>query len=100
MPRNRISRRQLLTGSLKAAAAAAALSVVPRHVLGGAARAAPSSVLTHAIIGVGGMGNGHVEYVLGDSGARLVAISDVDADHLAATLKRCPQSCRWHTRAG
>ena len=92
----RISRRELLAGSLKAAVAAAAFSVVPRSVLGGAAGPAPSAVLTHAIIGVGGMGNGHVGYVLNDSGARLLAISDVDANHLANTLKRCPQSCQGY----
>jgi predicted dehydrogenase len=96
MPCNRISRRQLLTGSLKAAAAAVAFAVVPRHVLGGAAGPAPSDVLRHGIIGVGGMGNGHVGYVLGDSGARLMAISDVDADHLAKTLKRCPETCKGY----
>jgi myo-inositol 2-dehydrogenase/D-chiro-inositol 1-dehydrogenase len=96
MLRNRISRRQLLMGSLKSAAAVAAFSVVPRSVLGGAAGPAPGSVLTHAIIGVGGMGNGHVGYVLGDTGARLLAISDVDANHLATTLKRCPESCKGY----
>jgi myo-inositol 2-dehydrogenase/D-chiro-inositol 1-dehydrogenase len=96
MPDRGFSRRALLGRSLQAAAAAAAFSVVPRSVLGGAAGPPPSEILTHAIVGVGGMGNGHVGYVLNDAGARLLAISDVDANHLANTLKRCPQSCQGY----
>ncbi|MBE3133176.1 MAG: Gfo/Idh/MocA family oxidoreductase, partial [Acidobacteria bacterium] len=96
MPERGLSRRALLGRCLQVAWATAAFSVVPRSVLGGAAGPAPSEVLTHAIVGVGGMGNGHVGYVLNDAGARLLAISDVDANHLANTLKRCPQSCQGY----
>ena len=65
---------------LKTFAGMAALTIVPRHVLGGTRYTAPSDQLTKGIIGVGGMGRGHYGY----AGTRLVAICDVDKNHLAA----------------
>lgn len=47
---------------LKTFAGMAALTVVPRHVLGGVGYTAPSDQLTKGIIGVGGMGRGHYGY--------------------------------------
>ena len=44
---------------LKTFAGMAALTIVPRHVLGGTRYTAPSDQLTKGIIGVGGMGRGH-----------------------------------------
>ena len=55
----RLFRREFLK---KAAAAAAAFTIVPRHVLGGMGYTAPSDQLTKGIIGVGGMGRGHFDY--------------------------------------
>lgn len=52
-------------------------TIVPRQVLG-KGWVAPSDQLTKAIVGVGGMGTGHIQYE-----GRLVAICDVDANHLA-----------------
>ena len=65
---------------LKTFAGMAALTVVPRHVLGGVGYTAPSDQLTKGIIGVGSMGRGHYGY----AGTRLVAICDVDKNHLKA----------------
>lgn len=64
--------------------AAAGLVIVPRHVLGGPGYVAPSDTLTRAIIGVGGMGRGHISY----TDARLLAVCDVDADHLKLALEQ------------
>jgi len=50
-----ISRRELLKGSV---AAAAAVTIVPRHVLGGASEAPPSETFGGALIGCGGQGGG------------------------------------------
>lgn len=50
-----ISRRQLLKGSV---AAAAALTIVPRHVLGGSEETPPSEQFGGALIGCGGRGGG------------------------------------------
>jgi len=80
MTRKGISRRRFLGRSL---AAGASFTIVPRHVLGGARHTAPSDQLTKAVIGVGGMGKGHLKY----GGAKLLAVCDVDEAHLQAALK-------------
>lgn len=69
----RTSRR----GFLKTLGGVALFSIVPRHVLGNG-YIAPSDQLTKGIIGTGGMGRGHVGY----AGTRLVAVCDVDKNHL------------------
>ena len=75
------NRRDFLKKSL---IAAAGITIIPRHVLGGNGFLAPSDQLTKAIIGVGGMGQGHIVY----EGTKLLAICDVDKDHLSSTLKK------------
>lgn len=72
------SRRKFIKGSL---ATLAAFSIVPRHVLG-KGFLAPSDQLTKAIVGVGGMGRGHIPY----AGTKVVAICDVDKRHLKLAL--------------
>lgn len=72
------SRRDFLR---KSALTLGAFAIVPRHVLGGPGFLAPSDQLTKAIIGVGGMGRGHYGYE-----GRLVAICDVDSNHLTDGL--------------
>jgi myo-inositol 2-dehydrogenase / D-chiro-inositol 1-dehydrogenase len=62
----------------KSVVALGAFAIVPRHVLGGKGFLAPSDTLTKAIIGVGGMGRGHIEY----EGTKLLAMCDVDKNHL------------------
>jgi myo-inositol 2-dehydrogenase/D-chiro-inositol 1-dehydrogenase len=75
-----IPRRDFLK---KAAAAAVGFTIVPRFVLGGQGYIAPSDELTKAVIGVGSMGLGHIAY----EGARLLAVCDVDANHLAQGME-------------
>ena len=75
----RLTRREWLKG----AAASAALTIVPRRVLGGPGFTPPSDELTKAVIGVGGMGRAHLTY----PGARLLAVCDVDAGHLRTALE-------------
>ena len=66
----------------KSVIALGAFAIVPRHVLGGPGFLAPSDTLTKAIIGVGGMGRGHIEY----EGTKLLAMCDVDKTHLKDAL--------------
>ena len=66
----------------KATAAALAFTVVPRHVLGGTGYTAPSDQLTKGIVGVGGMGRGHIGY----EGTRLLAVCDVDRSHMEQAI--------------
>jgi predicted dehydrogenase len=68
------SRRAFIRNTM---GAAAAFTIVPRHVLG-RGFLAPSDQLTKAIIGVGEMGKNHFGY----GGTRVVAICDVDQGHL------------------
>ena len=75
-----ITRRDFIKGTLTAAAV---LTVVPRHVLGGQGYTAPSDQLTKAVIGVGSMGRVHLNY----PGARLLAVCDVDENHLQRALQ-------------
>ncbi|HPO16018.1 MAG TPA: Gfo/Idh/MocA family oxidoreductase [Candidatus Hydrogenedentes bacterium] len=79
MQKTRFSRRTFIK---QAASAAAVFTIVPRHVLGGKAYAAPSEQLTRAVIGVGGMGTGHLGYTDG----KLLAVCDVDQGHLDKAL--------------
>ncbi len=67
----------------KSAAAALAITVIPRYVLGGNGFIAPSDQLTKGIIGVGGMGRGHIPY----EGTKVLAMCDVDSTHLETALK-------------
>ena len=76
---NQKSRRRFLRTS---AAIIAGFSIVPRHVLG-RGFIPPSDQLTKGIIGVGGMGMGHIPY----AGTRVVAICDVDKLHLQVAEK-------------
>jgi myo-inositol 2-dehydrogenase/D-chiro-inositol 1-dehydrogenase len=78
--RQPLSRRKFLKSTLTATAA---FTIVPRSVLGGLGFTAPSDELTKAVIGVGGMGLGHLKY----EGARLVAVCDVDESHLRTALE-------------
>ena len=70
-----MNRRKFLKSTLSAAGA---FSIVPRHVLGGTGYLPPSDQLTKAVIGVGGMGRGHLNY----PGSKLLAVCDVDTEHL------------------
>ncbi len=72
-----ISRRDMLK---KSAVAAFGFTIVPRYVLGGPNTTPPSEQITRAIIGVGGMGRGHIGYNYGP----LLAVADADAKHLEA----------------
>ena len=48
---------------------------------------APSDQLTRGVIGVGGIGNSNSHFV-SDQNCRLVAMCDVDSEHLSKTLQR------------
>ena len=84
---NLLSRRSFV-GSV---AAAAGIMIVPRHVLGGQGFTPPSDQLTKAIIGVGGMGRGHIRYegtrLLAD---RAIAGFAVNEERLKGALEKNP----------
>ncbi len=80
-----LSRRNFITGAV----AAAAFTIVPRHVLGGPGRTPPSEKLNIAGIGVGGRGADNMAAI---STENIVALCDVDARQAEATFKRFPES--------
>ncbi len=75
-----ITRRDFIKHTI---AASAAFTIIPRYVLGGSGYTAPSDQLTKAVIGVGSMGKGHLRY----PGAKLLAVCDVDENHLNTALE-------------
>ncbi len=88
MPDKSINRRHFLTGTT-AAAAAAAWTVVPRHVLGGPDQTPPSEKLNIAGIGVGGMGAANLRQCQTEN---IVALCDVDHGYAAGTFKHYPNA--------
>ena len=76
-----MDRRTFLKGS---ALAAAGLSVVPRHALGGPGYQAPSDTLNVAGIGVGGRGTSNMNAMTNEN---IVAICDIDFDHVDQSLR-------------
>lgn len=81
----RITRRQ----AIKSAAAFAAVSVVPRYVLGGAGQVPPSERLNIAGVGLGGMGSGDIRAVTSEN---VVALCDVDQSALARNARDFPKA--------
>lgn len=75
---------------MKAAGAIALFSIVPRKVLGGQGYIAPSDQLTKGIIGVGGIGRSSYHFN-SDENCRLVALCDVDSEHLNSALALAKQ---------
>ena len=71
--RVRATRRQFL----QTAAAAAAFTIVPRHVLGGPKFVAPSEKVNVAIIGAGGQGRTNARQLYRESDAQVIAVCDV-----------------------
>lgn len=76
----------------KSIIAAAGITIIPRQVMGGVNFIPPSDQLTKAVIGVGGMGQNHLEY----EGTRLLAICDADANHLSTTLEKVGSSVKGY----
>lgn len=84
-----VSRRRFAQGL---AAATAGVTIVPRHVLGGASVQAPSDTLTIAGVGVGGRGASDLEACEHE---RIVALCDVDWKRGKESFLRYPEARRY-----
>jgi len=71
------------------AAAVAAFTIVPRHVLGGTGYTAPSDTVRVASVGAGGMAGKNIENVVAQGG-KIVALCDVDDVNAAGTYQKFP----------
>ena len=80
------SRRTFLK---EAATAAAGLTIVPRHVLAGSGRPAPSDLLNIAGVGVGGMGRSNI---INLSSQNIVALCDADWSYASEGFDKLDQS--------
>ncbi len=76
-----------------AAASVAAFTIVPRHVLGGPGKSAPSEKINIACIGAGGRGYADAINV---STENIVALCDVDDKRAATTFGWFPKAKRYH----
>jgi hypothetical protein len=83
------SRRDFIKG---ATIAAAGISIVPRHVLGGVGYTAPSDKLNIAGIGVGGMGKRNLDNL---SSENIVALCDVDWKYTKHTFDAFPKAKKY-----
>ena len=79
-------RRKFIQG---AAMAAAGVTIVPRHVLGGVGFQAPSDTINVAGIGVGGMGRSNMTALASQN---IVALCDVDWDYCDRGFKQLSQA--------
>ncbi len=89
---NAPSRRRFLKGAGLATAAAAAFTIVPRHVLGGPGQKAPSEKLNIAGIGIGGMGAGNLTNLEGEN---IVALCDVNRSQAQPVFDRYKQARQY-----
>ncbi|WP_099366608.1 Gfo/Idh/MocA family protein [Sphingobacterium sp. 1.A.4] len=86
---NSNSRRTFLKNT---AIAAAGISIVPRHVLGGTGFTAPSDKLLVAGIGVGGKGESDINEFYKSGKADIAYLCDVDDRRAANSVKRFPKA--------
>jgi predicted dehydrogenase len=82
------TRRQFLSNA-GAAMTLAAVSIVPRQVLGAPGQKPPSEKLNIAGIGVGGMGAANLRNLASEN---IVALCDVDHDYAAKTFQKYPRA--------
>src|SRR5215831_6854359 len=80
------TRRQFLTSTTLVASA---LTLVPRHVLGGPGRKAPSEKLNIAGVGIGGMGKNNLKACEDEN---IVALCDVDAHYAGKVFAAYPKA--------
>jgi predicted dehydrogenase len=84
----KLSRRHFMG----AAAAAAAFTIVPSHVMGAAGQKRPSEKLNIAGVGIGGMGQNNIGACESEN---IVALCDVDWDYAAKIFKKYPNAKPW-----
>jgi len=86
-----ISRRQFVGGM----GAAAAFTIVPRHVVAASGATPPSEKLNIAFVGVGGRGGANLKDIGDETSVNVVALCDVDADRIARASKQFPDAKQY-----
>src|SRR5512135_2481271 len=88
MQDKKVNRRDFIGG----AAAVAAFTILPRHVLGGPGNVPPNEKLNIAGIGVGGRGADDLREL---ESQNIVALCDVDEARAAETFKKYPNARKY-----
>lgn len=83
---------------MKTLGAMGLFTIVPRQVLGGKGFIAPSDQLTKGIIGVGGIGRSSSHFSTSEA-CRLVAVCDVDANHLSSAVDAAKKNLNENVKA-
>jgi predicted dehydrogenase len=91
----RIDRRTFLKGAASAGIGLGLFHVVPASALGRGGRPAPSNRIVMGCIGLGGQGSGNMGVFLGQPDTQIVAVCDVDKNH----LKNAQQTVERHYNA-
>lgn len=84
-----MSRRKFIGGTLTAAAG---MTIIPRHVLGGVGYKAPSDTLNIAGVGVGGMGFANLKNLESEN---IVALCDVDWKYAKGCFEYFPKAKKF-----
>lgn len=90
-----IKRRSFLKNAAIVSGAVAAPYFVPRHVLGGPGKTAPSDTVLVAGIGFGSMGGYDIRSAA-RSGAKIVALCDVDFGYAGKNAKQFPDATKYN----
>ena len=85
---DKVSRRDFMSGAV----AAAAFTIVPRHVLARSGGTPPSEKLNIAGIGIGGMGRNNVNACKSEN---IVALCDVDDEYAAKIFNEYPKAKKY-----
>ncbi len=89
----RATRREFLKSAAAATSAAAAFTIIPRHVLGrSGGRPAPSDRVNIAGIGVGGMGASNLANLESET---IVALCDIDSVYAERSFAKYPNAARY-----
>ncbi len=86
-----VSRR----GFMQQAATVGAFTLVPSHILGGRAYAAPSERLNIAGIGIGGVGRPFLQGCASEPNTHIAFLCDVDYQYADPVFKEYPQAKRY-----
>jgi hypothetical protein len=92
-PDGQQNRKMARRDFMSKAAAIAAFTIVPSHVLGGPRRVPPSEKLNIAGVGIGGRGAGDLHEVVSEN---IVALCDVDDRYAANVFKKYPNAKKYH----
>ncbi|MDQ2730133.1 MAG: Gfo/Idh/MocA family oxidoreductase, partial [Armatimonadota bacterium] len=87
----RLDRRSFLKSAVGVGAGASLLQVIPASALGKSGRPAPSNRIVMGCIGLGGQGSGNMGSFLGNPDVQIVAVCDVDKNHLAGAKNTVDQ---------